>query len=259
MPVRRRSECTTTASRSSAVSSPGPALDLGVAEAVEGQGRLEDVVAAAEDEPVGRLGRRAAAGRRARRARAPRRAGAVISRPAWPRHAEPQPADEVLPEVDQRRARTARSRSLRGAASRDGARAARRTAPGARVEVEDLRRARRPGRVGAGPQPRRRRAAGRRWSGRRRGRRRWSSDGPAVQVVVGDDDLPVAVGEDDLQLGDQRRAGRRTARAGRSRPSRPRYHPLPSARPSTRARASSVGDVVAAVAQPPLVAAPARG
>ena len=35
----------------------GPALDLGVAEAVEGDRRLELVVAAAEDEPVGRLRR----------------------------------------------------------------------------------------------------------------------------------------------------------------------------------------------------------
>ena len=56
-------------------SSPGPAVDLDVAEAVEGEGRLEDVVAAAQDEPVGRLGACAAGGFPARRARAPRRAG----------------------------------------------------------------------------------------------------------------------------------------------------------------------------------------
>ena len=88
-------------SRSSAVSSPGQPSTSGVAEAVEGEGRLEDVLAAAEDEPVGGLGRRAAGGCRARRARAPRRAGAVITGAGRTLDGEPQPADQVLAEVDQ--------------------------------------------------------------------------------------------------------------------------------------------------------------
>ena len=57
-------------------SSPGQPVDLGVAEAVEGERRLEHVVAAAEDEAVGRLRACAAGGCRARRPRAPRRAAA---------------------------------------------------------------------------------------------------------------------------------------------------------------------------------------
>ena len=79
----------------------GPAGDLGVAEAVEGLGRLEEVVAAAEHEPVGRV----------RGAQGPDAELAVLEDlgvaqgdllTGLAADGEAQPADEVLAEVDQR-------------------------------------------------------------------------------------------------------------------------------------------------------------
>ena len=57
-PVRVRSECTTTASRSSGGQLAWTPAHLGVAEAVEGQCGLERVLAAGQDEPVRGPGRR---------------------------------------------------------------------------------------------------------------------------------------------------------------------------------------------------------
>ena len=199
-PVRRRSECTTTASRESAVRVAGPAADLRVAEPVERLGRLEEVVAPAEHEPVGGLGgpQRADAQLAVlEHLRVPQRD--LVARLAA--HREAQPADQVLPEVDQRPSRRrgpdldrapalvtdhgwsdVRRQPLhverhgldphpprrRGTGTQPGVVAQPRVDRLAVVEVvgEDLRRTRRPG-------------------------------------LVGDHDLPVAVGEDDLELGDQ--------------------------------------------------------
>src|SRR3954449_2331326 len=55
-PTRFMSECTTTASRSSGGQLAGEAGDLGVAEAVECEGRFKGVVSAGQDEGVGGLG-----------------------------------------------------------------------------------------------------------------------------------------------------------------------------------------------------------
>ena len=80
---------------------PGPTVDLQVTEPVEGEGRLEDVLAPAQGEPVGGLGR-------AQRARAQLvvlehlRVPEGDHRPGRTLDGEPHPADQVLTEVDQR-------------------------------------------------------------------------------------------------------------------------------------------------------------
>ena len=84
-----------------------------------------------------------------------------------------------------------------------------------------------------------------------------TSDGAGPPRLVGDDDLDVPVLEVDLELGDQARArSPYSARAAQEAEApavpavaeRDRRGPWPSA--------SSVRDVVRAVAQPPLVGAP---
>ena len=95
-----------------------PAVDLDVAEAVEGERRLEDVLATAEDEAVGRLARRAAAGCPARRARAPRRAARVIvATRAGPARVNRSQPTRFCPKSTRVRAGRGRSRSAVRAAS----------------------------------------------------------------------------------------------------------------------------------------------
>ena len=76
--------------------------DLDVAEAVEGEARLEDLARRRPRACRCRAGARCAGwrGRACRRARASRRSAAARASPRSPLHAQPRPADHVLAEVD---------------------------------------------------------------------------------------------------------------------------------------------------------------
>ena len=102
MPVRCSSEWTTTASSDSGVSSPGQPVTSAYRNPWKVNVGSNRVHTAAQDEPVGRL-------------RVTQRAYAELAllqhlrmpdpdlRAARPLHGEPQPAHQVLPEVDQGR------------------------------------------------------------------------------------------------------------------------------------------------------------
>ena len=109
----------------------GPSGDLGVAEAVEREGRLEEVLPAAQDQLVGGL-------------RAAQRADAELAvlqhlgvaqrdgLAALTAHRELQPANEILTEVDQGLDRPATARSPPAGSPHDGPPADRRTRPASR-------------------------------------------------------------------------------------------------------------------------------
>ncbi len=146
-------------------------------------------------------------------------------RPARPPHREPQPADQVLPEVDERRARTARSRSAPAAASRAARRAARSPGPAPRCRTPSA------PRPGTG-RPSRGRAAARRWSVRRRGRRRSCPTGrPSTSRRC----RPPARARPRRRIDSWAISPSRSPYSARPprKPSRPRHQPLPSATVST--------------------------
>ena len=195
----------------------GPAGDLGVAEPVERLGRLEEVVAAAEHEPVGRLRRCAAAGRPARRASRTSACRRVISWPAsprtvkrsqptrfWPKSTSVRPDGEVQISTGRRLSCRTTGGPTYGASR-------------CHVEVAATSTPTQPSGAGPGPQPGV--VAQPRVDGLAvvevvgQGLRR-----PRRPALVGDHELPVPVGEVDLELGDQRRAGRRRRRGHRSSP-----------------------------------------
>ncbi len=233
-----------------------PAADLGVAEAVEGEGRLELVVPAGQDEPVGGL--RGTQGADAelvvlQHLRVPQRDGGARLAP----HPDLDEPDQVLPEVEQGGACGGGPDAGGGDLLLAGHRRSDVRGEPGDVELEGVHA--RPGAVvEPGLQPAVVSAAG--------------VDGLPVVEVVGHhgarscppgtrtrgDHLAVPVGEGDLQLGPRREL--RAVEPAVAVPAETAAEPAVAQRhPQYDGVPDERGHVEGAVAQPPLVAAPPGG